>query len=264
MALKPILDSLDGVPEALKTEYKEDVSTGKFILDVIPTNGYVLENIDGLKSALGKERQRAADYEAKVKALGDIDHTTVKTKLQRLAELEALDPVKEADKLAEAKAKSIVEQITARHQAELTGVAGKADKYKGTLNKLLVDDAAKSAIVAAGGDEKTVAYMLHAVKSGLRLVENEGNFYTQVVDDAGNPRIGDAQGGLMSVTQFVNELKASPIWADAFPGRSQSGGGKPAGGKPGAGSLPKKSEMDTKAKSAYIEEHGLEKFRALK
>lgn len=264
MALTPILDSLDAVPEVLRSEYKEDPTTGKFLLDVIPTAGYVLENIDGLKSALGKERQRAADYETKVKAFGEFDPTAVKSKLQRLAELEALDPVKEADKIAETKAKSMIDQVIAKHQAELSGLAGKTDKYKGTLNKLLVDDAAKSAIVAAGGDEKTVAYMLHAVKSGLKLVENDGNFYTQVVDDYGNPRIGDAQGSPMSVTQYVSELKASPLWADAFPGRNQSGGGKSPNSKTGAGSLPKKAEMSVTEKATFIKENGIDKFMKLK
>jgi hypothetical protein len=264
MALAPIVDSLDAIPEFLKREYKEDPSTGKFLLDVVPTNGYVLENIDGLKSALGKERQRASEFESKVKALGDIDPVAVKTKLQRLAELEALDPVKEADKIAEAKAKNMIDQVISKHQQELSGLASRADTYKSTLNQVLVDEAAKNAIVAAGGDEKTINYMLHQVKAGLKLVEHDGKFYTQVVDQAGNPRIGDAQGGLMTIKQYVDELKGSPIWADAFPGRSQSGGGKQPGGKPGTGTLPKKSEMTTAQKTAFIREHGAEKYHKLK
>lgn len=56
MGLKAVLDTLDGVDESLKGFYQQ--ADGKFRLDI--EGGYKLPSeVEGLTSALGKERQRA-------------------------------------------------------------------------------------------------------------------------------------------------------------------------------------------------------------
>ena len=52
--LDAFVESIESVDEALRGEYKQ--VEGGFQLDVKPTNGFALENVEGLKSALGKER----------------------------------------------------------------------------------------------------------------------------------------------------------------------------------------------------------------
>lgn len=66
MALKLVLDTLDGLDEGQKALYVE--KDGKFHLDV---DG--LEDTSGLKSALQKERERARDFEKKLSGLKDLD-----------------------------------------------------------------------------------------------------------------------------------------------------------------------------------------------
>ena len=256
MPLDAVVDSLDGMDESVKGLYRQS-EEGKFILDVNPAAGYALENVDGLKSALQKERGRAKDLETKFGSLGDIDPSEVQSKLQRLADLESLDPAKEADKIAETKIQAKVDQMAQKHQKDLQGVQGQVEKYKGQLQKLLVDDVAKSAILAAGGDERTVTYMLPHIKSQLAIEESENGFMTSVIDEYGNPRIGDSKGSAMSVQQLVEEMKSTDLWAGAFPGRKKSSGGTPQQNKTGGTPQGKKwSDLSTAEKTALIREHG--------
>ena len=46
-----------------------------------------------------------------------------------------------------------------------------------------------------------------------------------MVDDKGHPRIGDSEGGNMTLGQFVESLKADPDYARVFDGSGSSGGG---------------------------------------
>lgn len=256
MALEPVVDSIDDLPEAIQSEYKQ-TEEGNYILDVTPKNGYALENTAGLKKALGAERQKASQYEKQISAFGDLDPSDLQTKLERLQELEQIDPSQEADKLLETRLKSIQDQMSSKHKKELDGVVSKYSKTEQHLQKLLIDDAAKSAIIKAGGNEKTLAYMLPNVINQLSIQENDTGFSTQVRDEFGNPRIGDAQGSPMSVEQLVLEMKTLDLWQGAFPASGQSGGGIPPkaqGGTP-TGSNVDITKMTNSEKSKFIAEN---------
>lgn len=254
MPIEPIVESLENVDEALRGLYVEK-GEGKFVLDVTPKGGYELANTEGLKSALGKERARAAELEGRTKAFGDLDPQDIKFKLQRLQELENIDPSKEADKLLEAKLKSIQEQMSAKHKAELQAKEELLGKNQNYLKKMLIDDAAKSAIVKAGGNERTLTYLLPHVINSLSIQETENGFITQVRDEYGNPRIGDSNGSAMTVEQLVIEMKGKDLWGPAFPGTDKSGGGMPSntqGGTPTSNQKIDPSKMSPKEKSAFI------------
>ena len=70
MALKAILtnDEHSALAEPLKTEYKK--SGDAFTLDVVSVNGMTLENVTGLKSALGSEREIRGGLEKILRAWG--------------------------------------------------------------------------------------------------------------------------------------------------------------------------------------------------
>jgi arabinogalactan endo-1,4-beta-galactosidase len=54
MALKALLDSLEGFDDATQALYRqiaEGDHAGKYVLDVESVYGFTLENVDGLKSA---------------------------------------------------------------------------------------------------------------------------------------------------------------------------------------------------------------------
>lgn len=71
MALKMLLDSLDGVPESVQPFYQK-TEDGKFRLEL---DGY--EEPTGLKKALQSERTRASDLEKKLKTFDGIDPVKV-------------------------------------------------------------------------------------------------------------------------------------------------------------------------------------------
>ena len=266
MSLTPIVQDINEVEESLRPYYKE--TEKGFMLDVQESNGYALENVQGLRSALSKERGRAQEFERKTSQyseLGDMTPSDIREALEELNSLKQLDPNKEADKIADQKLKSFQEQMTKKHQTEVGTAKQAADRYKGQLQGLLIDDAAKNAILAAGGNEKTIAYMLPTVKASLSLRETENGFMTQVIDSSGNPQIGDSNGNPMTVSQLVEQLKSQELWSGAFPGRNRSGGGKQsdsAGGTPTTSI--KRSDMTSDEKSLFVKEHGKAAYFKLK
>jgi hypothetical protein len=264
MALLPTVQDINEVDENLRGHYKE--TDNGFILDVTPTNGYELDNVSGLKSALEKERGLRADLARKAKDFEGMDAGELRSKLTRLEELEALDPSKDVDKLIEAKVGSIKEQLSAKHKKELEAMGDSNKALSSQLQKLLVDDKATQAIISAGGNDKTLAFMLHAVKNQTKVENKDGKLITTVVDSFGNERIGDSNGNPMTVEQLVAEMKSADIWSGAFPGRNKSGGGRPSdssGGTPSNNGITR-SSMTRQEKSDFLNKHGKDAYFALK
>lgn len=266
MPLIPVVEDINQVDENLRGHYKQ--TDQGFVLDVQPTNGYSLENVAALKSALGKERATAQELSRKIGAfasLGDLDPSDISQRLEELEKLKQLDPNKEADKLAEAKFKSVQEQMTSKFTKELTSSKTEAEKYKNELKKLKVDDAARQAIIAAGGDDTTAMIMMPHVKARLSLQETENGFMTQVLDLNGHPAIADTAGTPMSVQQLVEEMRSEPSWAKVFPGRNRSGGGRPSDSNGGTPNLSKVNlaTMSRQEKMALEKQIGSDEYRKL-
>lgn len=225
MALKAIIDKLDGVAEGLREIYrtgtKEEGLEGKFVLQVEGADGWALENVSGLKTALGRERTRAESAEKKVAKFGELDPDTVKASLDRLTELESLDPKKEADRLAQAKIDAATKQLIEKHNQEMQTATGRLAKLGKTVETLMVDNVA---IKALEGHKGNVDLLLPHVKSQVRLKDGEDGV-VEVVDREGNVRIGDAQGKPMTVDQLVEEMSKSEKFAQGFAGSGHSGSG---------------------------------------
>jgi len=230
MALKAIINALTDVSEGLRGEYragsKEEGLEGKFVLDVAPEGGFSLEDVSGLKTALSTERGEVARLKAATKDFEGLDPKDVRTKLDRLADLEKIDPAKEADKIAEAKAQAKIEQLVAQHGAETGKLTERNDKLLSGIKRLTIDAAIENAL--ADADALNSEALRLKLKNHLRLKEtgNDDNpFEVEVVTADGNPMVGDSKGGSMTPSGMLNELRKDAAWATSF---------KPAG-KPGAG-----------------------------
>lgn len=262
MALKAILDSVDGLSDDLKKEYTlvdtDGPLKGKYQLAVESVEGFALENVTGLKNSLEAtrgERDAAAD---KLKAYGDITPNQAKEGKTALNKLSTLDPEKDAEKIAETKIEAIKTQMKTEHDKEIGTLKGDNSKLKQQVEKILIDATAESAIVKAGGDP---LLLMPAVKQSMKLKENDdGSFTVQVVSKEGNPRIKDSAGNPMGVDDLVGELKSHESYSKAF---APVGTGGPGGGKnpPPAGT--KRSTMSIEQKVEYIGKHGEEAFQAL-
>jgi hypothetical protein len=222
--LKAVLDSLEGLSEDVASHYIE--KDGKFILGVETTGGLALENVEGLKSALGKEKASRKELAASLKAFEGLDADKARDALSKLDELAESDP--------EGKAKQQIEafkaQLVAKHEATVAEKDKALGDVTSQLERLLVENAVRSALEKA---EANVDLMLPHVmqRTRMRRDESTGRYVAEVLDDNGNPAIGDAAGNVMTIPQLVGEFKSKDTYAAGFKGTGSSGSGADAKGR---------------------------------
>jgi hypothetical protein len=237
MALHAIVTDINTVPEALRTEYTE--KDGKFFLNVEPVDGFKLENVDGLVNALSAERTLKDRAEAALKQFKDIDPKTARSAIEAItaygdltpqqvqalqeevANLRAIDPTKEAGKLAEAQvsaavaaAKAEAERVFGTEKTtlaeQLNGLTALNEGLKGQLKDLLVGNQVKAEIArlkVVPGLEPA-AEML--ASQSIRTVEKDNAFQVVVIDKDGNPRMKLGENNSLvpfTVTDLMDELK---------------------------------------------------------
>lgn len=245
--LKAILDSLDGVDEGAKGYYVEQAEgahKGKFLLQVEAVGGMALEDVNGLKSALGKERSRADAAEKTLNAFDGLDAAKAREALAKVEELGSIDPKKDADRIVEERVRAAVEKITGEHQQQMAAKDKIIEAQGGEL-----DTSARMAAKTAAFDKLGViperrpavdAYLDRYMRTELR----DGKRVVSVIDDAGNPRIAN-DGSTMDVSRFVQELSNDTNWAWAFKGTDKTGGGtQPGSTGGGASKTISRSEFD--------------------
>ncbi len=225
MAIRAIIEKLDDVAEPLREHFKPgtaDTGTeGKFVLDATPVNGWALEDVGGLKTALSTERSTRQTLEATVLKYKDIDPEKARTALTELEELKRLDPTKEADKIANTKFETAKAQLLDAHKAEIGQREERITGLTSTVDYLVRDQRATAAIAAAKG---SVELLLPHVLNSTRTVEKDGKFIVEVIRD-GVVQI-DGKGNPISIDDFVGQMRSSETFARAFDGEGQSGGGK--------------------------------------
>jgi hypothetical protein len=185
-----------------------------------------------LKSALSKERGAKEAAERRAEAFRDMDHADVTRKLAKLAELEKLDPEKEADRLAAQKAQAKIEQIVKTHEEALSAERDKAERAMRGLRGRTRDSAINEALAKA--DVLNVEALKLKLANHLRLKDTsnpDDPFAVEVVDAAGNPLV-DNKGNSLSLDAFVEQLRADPAWSLTFKpvGKLGTGAQQSAGG----------------------------------
>ena len=219
MALKAVLESLDGISEELQKEYKE--VDGKFILDVEAAGGLELEDVGKLRTALGKERANVKNLTAQIKKFDGIDLDEAKEALSKVQELKDMDPEKKVQEGIKAREK----QLRQQHEKEIKAAQDENVSLTKQLEQHLIKAAATKAIAAQEG---SVDLLLPHVISFTKMRKNDqGNFIVEVVDAEGNARVGDSEGNPMTIPQLVDEMKASDAFAPAFKGTGSTGTGSP-------------------------------------
>ena len=236
--LKAIVVDLNEVDEVARHFYAE--KDGKFYLNVTPTEGWSLENVDGLKNALGAERKKAGELEASIKAFEGIDPKKAADALKKVEKFSNFDPEKEADKIAEEKFKNKESQLVSRHSEAMALAQASLDSRTGQLKKLLVDNAIKAELGKLNPLEDARDAIELLAAQLVRTKEVNGEFVVEVVDAQGNPRIKDVHGNPMGISDLLSELREkrpSLFKADDKRGigiqpNTGAGGGKPNPGNP--------------------------------
>ena len=262
MALKAILTAEEhkGVSEIIRNEYTE--KDGKFFLAVDPVEGYTLENVDGLKTSLGKERTQVATLQTNLAKFKDLDPDAARQAMIELEELRAIDPKKEADKIVATKFETAKTQLVAKHNQDLAARDERIKKLSGTIENLLVDSVASTVIAEAKG---SIELLLPHVRRSTRVTEKDGAFQVEVIDKEGNTRIGDSKGTPMSIKDLIADMRNSETFGRAFEGDGTTGSGKrpgTSGGGTPTGGL-KRSTMTPEQKREYQQKHGQTAFLKL-
>jgi hypothetical protein len=141
--LKAVVTDLTTVDEAHRAFYVKNDKDGKFYVAITPAEGFELDNVSGLKTALGAERNNVAvlreqikPYEGldvaaartaieRVAAFGEITQDAAKTAIETAARLTALDPAKEGDKIANEKFEVLKGQLAAQYTLRETELVAK-------------------------------------------------------------------------------------------------------------------------------------------
>ncbi len=228
MALKAMLTTLDGVPEAMKGLYVE--RDGKFYLDVDQESAEEAF-AGGLKRNRDQALREAREAKAKLAAYDGIDPV----EHQRLKDAAAEAERKKAT--AEGDFKALERQMAEKHQQEIGAKDGKIGKLTTALERRLKEANLATALNKAGvRPEFADLLQLKGVRF-IAVKETEDDFEPIVVQDDGKtPRILDGQGTAMNVDQLVEKvLKVQ--YPDAFTGTGSSGGGaaRSSAGGGGAG-----------------------------
>ena len=216
MALKFTVDDLESVPESVRDQYVED--NGKFRLAL---DGY--EDPAGLKSALEKERKAAREASKQAKAWESLGKTP-----EEISELlEAQKQAEQEKARKEGNIEKIKEAMLKDHEKELAKYKSTTETLRAQLEHQMVHSAAVQAIAAAKG---IPALLLPHVKAAVKVLEEDGQLVTRVVDESGNPRV-NGKGEFLSIADLVSEMRNSDVFGRAFDGSGATGGGA-SGSKP--------------------------------
>mgnify|MGYP001393594738 CR=1 FL=1 len=272
MAIPALVSSLDAVDEKFRSLYRptkgDDEPTGQFILDVAESSGVSLRNFQKLLGAVQEERTAAETATRKLKkyeALGAPDE--VERKLARmtetetkLAELAALDPKREADKLAETKLQAALSEINRKHAEEIAKRDEEVKRLTGHIRSNTVDQEARRALAAAGVLQGHDDLLLRAIRDVAHVEEADGQMVLQIKDEKGSVRIKDANRTPFGMQDLVEELRTT--YPGAFAAQDGKGSGTPPGASGGGGGQGQKkpSEMTPAEKAKLIETKGYDAF----
>jgi len=206
MALKAVVDSLEGIPEALHGEYVE--KGGKYELQVEGMKTQA--DIDRLQGALTKERNDHKAVKERLGLLGDRKIEDVLAALDRIPELEAAAGGKIDDEkinqLVEGRIKSKLAPLERELNQTKTALSEKEKVIEGYTTKertRMIHDAVRK----AGTSAKVLP---EALEDALLLAERVFE-----VDEAGNVVTKDGSGatpGLQPSVWFTDLQKTRPHW----------------------------------------------------
>ena len=233
MGLKGRIKSLDDLPEALRAPLKDFYKAGAdgtLTLEIEPADGWAFENVAGLRSAVGKEREQREALAAQLKALDGIDPVKAREALGKLQEMANWSPDQKVKEQIEAAIKAASE----KHAREIEAVAKDRDGAVSQVERLLVDAAGRAAAAKHKGDADL---LLPHIKAQTKVVRDaKGNFVTRIVDESGNTRYSGRAGDVreMDIDELV-ETSLKARFPAAFSGSGAAGGGATGSAAAGGG-----------------------------
>lgn len=236
MGLKAIVDTLEGIPEALH-EFYEEGEDGKFTLSLDEAEFREHPRAKGLRSALKRQqddnkslKERLATVEARVQGLPeDFDAGTYE-------ELKAAAEGSKGGKSVTEAANRAREDERRKSEARVAEEKAKADKFEAALRRKTVDEGLTAALVAAkvGSEYLPAARALLRERGKIEMVERDNAFDAVVKDDLGVEK---------PLRDYVAE------WASSDEGKAYIPKAIGADAKGGTGSNFRKNPWDPKTRN---------------
>ncbi len=220
--LSAILKSIDDLSDDVKKHYTE--KDGKFYLDVGAVDGYTLENTEGLRSALSKERESVSKLEKDLKAFDGFDVTKTRDALKELEELKASNPDEKIQKLVDAKIAEVKEAhgktVAEKNEAIVKLTQQYADqRLSADINEAL----SKHTLVNNGAE-----LLMPHIRGQVQLKENSsGQLAPAVIDSKGQVRVSlkPDNHDNMSVGELLDVMAKDSKFAVFFKGDGARGSG---------------------------------------
>ncbi len=208
MPLPLTVDSLDTVPEAARGAYVE--KNGKFTLDA------EIEDVSGLKAKNTELISKNKTLSERAKVIGDRTAEEIQADLDYAAEQRKLDAEKKG------RYDDVVKQMADQKAKEVAAANAGTVAAEAKLFDVLAKREADREIEALGIKAKVLE---PHVLPYLKVVKNDGEYETIVVDKKGNPRIDPSTGSPMTIKQLVAEVAADPDFDGVVPASGANGSG---------------------------------------
>lgn len=251
MALKAIVDSLDGIPEALHGEYTE--KDGRFHLNI---EG--LPDIEKLESKKRIAEKEAIDRRKALDPWEKIGKTP-----QEVAELIAKH---EEDERKRAEADGDHAKILTQHQQkwakEKETLEAELNAARTSERGAIISTSVMSALTKASVTEEGADLLPDRLAGRIKYETVDGKRVLKIMQaDGETPMAGSGEGGTATFDDLVKEAVSK--WPSLFKGTGQSGSGKPPG-QGGGGAAKRKSDFKTeKERSAFVDANGMAAYNAL-
>lgn len=220
MALKAIIEKLDGLSEDIKKEYKQR-DDGKYILDVTSVDGLELAEVSKLQSALAKERENNKKAQDKIKSFEqfeDLDPAKAREAIKKVEEMATWTPEQKVKEQIEAVKASMIDA----HGKEKTKLQEKLTTLTKALEEAKIISVATQALASEKG---SVRLLMPHIRQMTRMREADGKFVVEVLDGEGTPRVYGSDGHPMTINELVSEMKTQDDFTSAFEGTGATGSG---------------------------------------
>lgn len=242
LALKAKVESLDGVPEEAHDFYVQDGDIYRLDAEGVEFE----EDVQGLKSALEKERDARKALEGKLPK--DFDPDEYKTLKQQAEERER----REAEERGEWE--KLREKLKQEHQETVEELEQEMAKRDNAITRLTVERELTEAISRVGvRDEYRQAVKALLERAGPTVEQTDDGYRGVFPDDLhGNKPIGEY------VEEWAESEEAEPFLA-----ATNATGGGASGRSPGGAATKSLSEMSENERMDFIDQHGIDRYREL-
>lgn len=214
MAFRIVADKSDDLPEGLRAHAKQEGD--RWVVSSLP-EGWELDNVRNLRSALAAERTTKEDIAHKLKTFEGLEDPAAAREALEMLKAGRLKTSKELDEWKKA--------AEAKLAADATKLRAQSDGLTKQLRELLVDRAAMQAIVDAGGNPKL---LMPIVRSAAKAeLAEDGTFSVKLVGEDGTQLLTRQSGQTspMQFSEFVATLRENPDYKSAFAGSGVGGSG---------------------------------------